>query len=112
MPFGTEVHSLINERDRGKFEPKTEPAFILGFTDRPNTYRVCLANGCEIKSTCDVIFRGHGKQINAGKGQEGFTEIDTDPTSRPIDDFFNDLQTRVCRDCTTPENLNQDSSDE
>lgn len=60
VPFGTEVHSLINDRRTAKFDPKTEAGYVVGFTNRSNTYRVFLPQYPKIKITCDVIFRKHG----------------------------------------------------
>lgn len=59
VPFGTRVHSLINDRRQGKFDSKTEPGVIVGFTGRTNTYRVYLPLKDTIKVTCDVAFRDH-----------------------------------------------------
>lgn len=59
VPFGTRVHSLINDRRQGKFDPKTEPGVIVGFTPRANTYRVYLPLKDIVKITCDVVFKNH-----------------------------------------------------
>lgn len=58
--FGTPVQSLINDRRIEKFDAKTESAFVVGFTDRTNTYRLYLPRANKVIKTCHVIFRGHG----------------------------------------------------
>jgi len=97
VPFGTPVQSMINDRRRGKFDPRTEPAFITGFTTRSNTYRIYLPEGNKVKESCDVIFRGHGNLLKNGTN-EIYTELEvTEPETRkasdqrPIDTFFDEL---------------------
>lgn len=59
VPFGTRVHSLINDRRVGKFDSKTEPGIVVGFTPRMNTYRVYIPMRQVVKITCDVVFKNH-----------------------------------------------------
>ena len=109
VPFGTPVQSLINDRRLGKFEPKTEPGIIVGFTARANTYRVYLnQDGCKIKQTCDVIFRPHTNyadiSIRSQSGSTGGSNFVTVPgmdsqtvveRKRALDEFFDELNSKI-----------------
>lgn len=79
VPFGTQVHSLITDRKLGKFEAKTERGFVVGFTNRSNTYRIYIPEKRKVKISCDVIFRPH-KSI-------GLTKVEASPqmTTRVIE---------------------------
>ena len=68
VPFGTPIQSLVNDRRLGKLDPRTEPGFVVGFTDRTNTYRIYLPREGRVKQTCDVIFRRH---VGCLDGQPG-----------------------------------------
>lgn len=57
VKFGTPVQVLISDRARGKLDPKAEPAFVVGFTDKVDTYRVFNPCTEKVKISCDVIFR-------------------------------------------------------
>lgn len=59
LPFGTEVHAIMNWDYRFKFDPRTEQGFLVGFTDRSNTYKVYLPSEAKVICTSDVIFRKH-----------------------------------------------------
>ena len=74
VPFGTPVQSLINDRRLGKLDPKTEPGYIVGYTDRSNTYRVYLPKDRRIKTTCDVIFRQHASPMGGQLSAEGLSQ--------------------------------------
>lgn len=63
VPFGTQVYALINDRHLGKFDPKSEPAFVVGFTERSNSYRILVRESMKIKISCDIIFREHRRGI-------------------------------------------------
>lgn len=56
VPVGTKVFVLINDRRIGKFDPKTEKRFVLGFTERRNTYKVYIPARNKVRISCDVIF--------------------------------------------------------
>lgn len=113
VPFGTRVHSLINDRRLGKFDPKTEPGFVIGFTPRMNTYRVYIPLRNIVKTSSDVIFRNHHlfeKEFTVGSdvNQAGTSQIPIEVTSsrdplagsvknKPqsnnlLNKFFNDLE--------------------
>lgn len=61
VPFGTEVHIRINDTRTNKFDSKTEEAYVVGFTDRSNTYRVLTKNDKKVKTTSDIIKCPHNK---------------------------------------------------
>lgn len=64
VAFGTPVQFLINGRRIGKFDAKTIQEFVVGYTDRTNTYRVHHPNHNEVRRRCEVIFRAHSKLLN------------------------------------------------
>ena len=83
VPFGTEVHSLINDRRvLGKFDSKTEAAIIVGFSERRNTYRLYIPGTKKVKWSCDVIFRGHSnrKSNNAEHPEPKDTPVSLGPS--------------------------------
>lgn len=50
---------LTNDKLCHKFDAKTEDAFIIGFTQRSNTYKVLTEKDQMFKITCDIIVRKH-----------------------------------------------------
>lgn len=61
VEFGRQVHVMIDGHHLSKFEPRTEQAYIVGFTCRSNTYRVYLKNSERVTESCNVIFKSHGQ---------------------------------------------------
>ena len=113
VPFGTPVQRLINDRRLNKLDPRTEAAFVVGFTDRSNTYRVFIPSTEEVKSSCDVIFRGHNgigaAAVDRGPGQTQVNDVslvyasstpevgvegEQNAPTRAIDAFFEELDRR------------------
>lgn len=60
VSFGTEAHVVISGHHLTKFEPRTEPGHVVGFTARSNTYRVYLCQSKRVLESSDVIFKPHG----------------------------------------------------
>lgn len=61
VEFGRKVHVMIDGHHLSKFEPRTEQAYIVGFTNRFNTYRVFLKVSERVTESCNVIFKSHGQ---------------------------------------------------
>jgi len=108
VPFGTEVHSLVNDRRMAKFDMKTEPGYIVGFTERVSNYRVLLKGSKKVKITSDVIFRPHStvdvKHDELGTSPFTIASIpDSSTQRRVIDQYFDDLDKRISqgRDTTS-----------
>lgn len=59
--FGTEAHVIINGHYLSKFDARTEPGYIVGFTKRRNTYKIYLPQRKRVIMSCDVIFKPHPK---------------------------------------------------
>lgn len=72
VEFGVPVHIIVNDKYLSKWDSRTEPGFIVGYTSRTNTYRVFTRDG-KIKETCDVIFDKHKERVSSeqtGKREE------------------------------------------
>lgn len=82
--FGRQVHVLIDGHYLTKFDPRTEEGFIVGFTQRMNTYRVYTPAKNRVIESCNVIFRSHKPTVNSSAKE------DTNKMSS-IDRFFADL---------------------
>lgn len=61
VEFGRKVHIMVDGHHLSKFEPRTEQAYIIGFTNRFNTYRVFLKDSERVTESCNVIFKSHGQ---------------------------------------------------
>lgn len=76
VPFGTEAHIRVNDAITNKFDSRTEKAYIIGFTERSNTYRVLTKVNKKIKVTCDIILSSHNEDDNdRAEQQEEDNEI-------------------------------------
>lgn len=83
--FGREVHVIVHGHHLTKFEPRTEPGYIVGFTQRSNTYRVYLKERGRVIESCNVIFRPH-KQM-----PQSTTPTPTERSRVNLDKYFDDL---------------------
>lgn len=63
--FGREIHVLEKPRKSSKWSPKTILGYLVGFTERSNTYRCYLPKSDNVIVSCDVIFRSHPKANSA-----------------------------------------------
>lgn len=68
--FGREVHVIRNGHYLTKFESRTEPAHVVGFTKRQNTFRVYLKESERVLESSDVIFRPHSQNPKSSRSQE------------------------------------------
>jgi len=75
VEFGREVQILENGHYLTKFEPKTIPAYVVGFTNRVNTYQVFVPSTNKVVTTCDVFFQPHAKIDNDSGTQLGGVQI-------------------------------------
>lgn len=64
--FGKEAHVIVNGHYLTKFEPRTEPGYVVGFTRRINTYKVFLPGSSRVIESADVIIKPH-KLSTAGR---------------------------------------------
>lgn len=71
VEFGTQVHILRNWAHQAKFDPRTEPGFVVGYTSRRNTYRVYIPNQERITESSDLYFRKHNNSPQIEKTQCG-----------------------------------------
>lgn len=69
--FGTQVHILVDGHYLTKFDPRTEPGYIVGFTKRSNTYRVYLERSQRVTESCNVIFRAHKQPVPTEQHRDG-----------------------------------------
>jgi hypothetical protein len=67
IKFGEPVHVLKNGEYITKFEPRTWPGFLVGFTTRRNTCRIYLPHNHKVIETSDVIVAPHRKQDVLGE---------------------------------------------
>lgn len=88
VSFGCEAQTLIKDRRLGKFDERTENVFVIGYTNRRNTYRVIKTDLQTIKETCDIIFAKHHHQVkfeNVQTKQFELQEVELiDKTERDI----------------------------
>lgn len=126
VPFGMQVQSLVNDRKLGKFHPKTEPGFIVGFTDRENTYRVFLPASKRVKASCDIVFKPHAWHVGLGgtgsQSSVDYVNVSVDSTSSPVgmsnqsknagvmDDYFDMLNDRADRNVTVLSDATSETS--
>lgn len=103
VPFGTEVQAKINDRQCHKFDARTEDAYIVGFTERSNTYKIVTKNGLKIKTSCDIAIRKHldresSKQeineemVNFALNGSQRTKISSKQLNEFFDTFVQDLR--------------------
>ena len=99
VPFGTEIHSLINDRRTGKFDSKTEESFIVGYTERANSYRILVRDSMRVKISCDLIFRPHSRETGQRTGSQADETSVTANTSATegqfkskLTEYFEELQ--------------------
>lgn len=59
VEFGREVHMLVNDQYLTKFDARTRPGHVVGYTHRRNTYRVFDPLKSTVVETCDIIFKPH-----------------------------------------------------
>lgn len=65
LKFGMEVHVLQKWKSLSKFEAKTTPGFIVGYTNRSNTYKIYVPEIKRVIVSCDVMIAPHGqKNVN------------------------------------------------
>lgn len=64
--FGRPIQVLQKPRQGPKFSSKTTDAYLVGFTQRTNSYRCYLPDKMEIKIMCDVIFAPHSSSTTTG----------------------------------------------
>lgn len=81
VPFGTEVHVIDNGHYLTKFQARTVPGFIVGFTIRRNTYQVYVPKWNKVISSCDVFFKPHDN----GKDREMQARIYREDEHVPIE---------------------------
>lgn len=104
--FGTEVHVLINWDYRHKFDPKTVPGIVLGYTHRSNTYRVYIPTKNNVTIASDLIFEPHKwhDRIQPNSPYLEITQqnhtaelpeanISCKNSTRVLDEFFKNLRT-------------------
>lgn len=63
VEFGKECHVITNSQYLTKFDARTEEAYVVGFTERSNTYRCYLPESKRVIPTSDVTFKPHNKQV-------------------------------------------------
>lgn len=95
--FGRQVHVMIDGHHLSKFEPRTEPGYIVGFTNRTNTYRIYLKKSERVTESCNVIFKPHSETEPSFKPNidESRAHINVEDPVKPsepqndlLDDFF------------------------
>lgn len=64
--FGREVHVLSEWKYLHKFDARTEMGYVVGFTQRSNTYRVYISSRKDKKvlESCNIIFKPHKQPIS------------------------------------------------
>jgi len=89
VPFGTEVYSLVKDRRLEKFDPRSVKGFIVGFTERRNTYRVYRSDINRVIVTCDVIFSPHKDEMKRlGAGGTGLMDLGRPTGAQSEGDMF------------------------
>jgi len=73
--FGEQVHVVQSWKHLQKFDPRTEPGFIVGYTHRSNNYKVWLRLSQRVTTTSDVIVGPH-KEVTNPKSPETMTPVE------------------------------------
>lgn len=78
IEFGTRVHVVRKQDHLKKFDSRTEPAIIVGYTFRSNTYQVYLLQSNRVVQSCDIIIQPHTEKTssrNENSSDVEFTNI-------------------------------------
>lgn len=100
-PFGTQIQVLDKPRTGSKWAPKTQAAFLVGFTERVNTYRCFILSLNTIRITSDVIFRQHPSPTFSSDSFGGIDNqpsfVDLPSTSFNHSDMHKDVSQQISR---------------
>lgn len=98
IKFGTEAHAIINYRRLDRYEPRTQEGFIVGYTQRRNTYKILLKPDNNIIETSDFIISPHIRRPTND------TNTKLNP-NHPIDQQSQTLQLSLTKPESPRENL-------
>lgn len=61
--FGQEAHVMIQGKHLRKYEARTRPCFVVGYTPRQNSYRVYIPSSRKVLESCDIYLAPHKSSI-------------------------------------------------
>lgn len=93
--FGEQVQISDTANYLYKFSARTIPAYIVGHTDRRNTYLVYIPSTNHVRESCDVFFRPHKGEKNEPNTVEEKSECTTvewTPVIENEGDIYSDVE--------------------
>lgn len=84
------MHALKKWADLSKFDAKTTPGKIVGYTERSNTYKIYVPELLKVITTCDLIVAPHRREpdriqeLNIERPENRQT-IELDESTKPDD---------------------------
>lgn len=67
VEFGREVQILKTDHRVSKFESRTIPGYVVGYTNRRNTLRVYIPELQKVIETCNIVFAPHPPTIRSSQ---------------------------------------------
>ena len=78
-PFGCDAEVLIDETQRGKLQPKTEPGIFVGHHYEQNAHKIMLLNTLEVVVSRDFTVKQHSfenlKQVKSRISKQAVSEF-------------------------------------